>query len=416
MASNLKTKAGTVTTDNTTSTIVTGFGFQPKTVIFVVAPSAVDSGAAGQSIGFSDGTHHRCVGWGSTGGVSTTSCRLFGNATKCAVVVTTSAVSLTATCAMDADGFTLTWSANSGSAIVNYIAFGGSDLANVLVGTGTMPTVTGNLTVSGLGFTPNFVMLLSGSNTGNVASTATNARISYGAAISTTARCAHALGVRDAQTTSANVNAVSLHRSDACLVGVTAVAGVDYVADFVSFGSGQFVLNFSVAPVAANVFYYLAIGGSNLTWDIDTAARPTTASDQSRTGLSFRPDAVLWSNSDLTTLATITSTAALSLGFSDGSTSESGYATESDAIPTTAGTQQGTNPVQDADPADSSVSATLTSFNSDGWTITWGGTGAANQISSISVAGQSQSVGEMVASTQYGQIQPFSLRTQIIDY
>ena len=345
-------------------------------------------------MGFSDGTVHRLVAWGGDGGVSTSASAVNSDVFHCVIDATdahqasTNSVTspISATIAMTATGFDVTWNSAPGSGgVLNYIALGGSDLANVAIGTGTMPTTTGNSAITGLGFQPKFVMFISGSRQDSTS--AVGAHFSYGCAISSSARFAHTLGVQDGQTMSASVNGVSYHSATACLAGVTSGAALEYLADFVSMDSGGFTLNFSTAPATAYTYYYLALGGSNLKVDINTATRPTTATTQSRTGLSFKPDVAWWSNSDLTTLATITSNAISLLGASDGTNTHSLYATHNDAISTVAGTNAVAKAAQDGAPANSSVTASFTSFNSDGWTITWGGTGAANQISSVSLAG-----------------------------
>lgn len=433
MATNLKVFCGQFTcVASGTTQSVTAPGFQPKVVIFICSSSLKSGGGviappdpisssieAVMGMGFSDGTKHRLVAWGGDGGVSTSASAVDADIFNCIIDATnahqasTNSVfsPLAATIVMTATGFDVTWSSAPGAGgVLNYIALGGSDLANVAIGTGTMPTSAGNSSISGLGFQPKLVMLLSGSRTDT---SALGAHFSYGCAISSSARFVHTLGVQDGQTMSSGVNGVSYQSASACLAGVTSGAALEYLADLVSMDSGGFTINFSTAPAVSHTYYYLALGGSNLNVDIATATRPTTATAQSRTGLSFKPDVAWWSNSDLTTLATITSNAVSLLGASDGTNTHSLYATHNDAINTVAGTNAVAAAAQDGVPANSSVTASFTSFNSDGWTITWGGTGAANQISSVSLAGTT------VAQTFYDLpiiSQPVIEKLVVVDY
>lgn len=379
--------------------------FQPKVVIFfsglstVVTGTTTSSTIVGSAIGFSDGTNPRLACWNGAGGVGVTQTNSDDSDIRCIMVFDAANLGLSAnqaTISITSTGFTVNWVGGTPAAayLVDYVALGGSDISNVAIGTGTMPTSTGNSSITGLGFQPNFVMLTSISNT-LANTTVTNAHLSYGAAISSSARFAHAINVTNSASMSSSVNGVSIQRSDACLLGLTTAAAVAYVADFVSFDSGGFTLNFSTAPASAFVYFYLAIGGTNLNWDIGTAVKPTTAIAQSNTSIAFQPELVIWSNSDLTTLNSITSTAAISLGSCDGTTDECWYGTHNDAINTVAGTQTAATCVQDGAPANSSIHADFTSFNSNGWTITWNGTGSAHQISAISLAGTTASSGNI---------------------
>src|SRR5438105_2726842 len=75
MATNLNVKSGrTAVGTGSATTTVSGLGFTPKAVI-AFATARTTSGSRGtpgsQSIGFSDGTHHRYVAWAGDSGAST---------------------------------------------------------------------------------------------------------------------------------------------------------------------------------------------------------------------------------------------------------------------------------------------------------------------------------------------------------
>jgi hypothetical protein len=389
--SNLLSFVGQFAASGTSSDVITDPGFQPKVVIFFLsfATSGTNPSTNGNTvIGFSDGTNHRVVSWFAQGNNLSSSEQTMTDNAFC---LFNEAPAARGTIAMTATGFTVTWDKNATTGLlVDYIALAGSDLSNVAIGTNTMPTTAIAKATTGLGFTPNFVMLISGSQTAN-ANSVNDAHFSYGCAISSSARFAHTLAATHGATMSNGLHANSDHRTDKVLQGLTAGGAVEYAADFTSFDAGAgFTITFSTAPTSAYQFYYLAIGGTNLNWDISTATRPTTAVDQSRTGLSFQPEVAWWSESDLTTLNTVTANACWAMGASDGTNAQAISGTQTNVVTTVCGSVASANAIIDGLVA-SNVPASFTSFNSDGWTITWSGTGAANQISAVSLAGTASS-------------------------
>src|SRR5262249_53409287 len=126
---------------------ITSPGFQPKVVIFLSSGrNSPDTTHGVFGIGFSDGTNHRASNWGGNGGATTSTVITVTDDTKCIILLIDGAgnINARATCAMLSNGFRLTWTAAVSSGVVNYIALGGTDMANVSIGTNTMPTVTGN--------------------------------------------------------------------------------------------------------------------------------------------------------------------------------------------------------------------------------------------------------------------------------
>lgn len=97
------------------SNAISGFGFQPKYVEFFTATASTSA----SSVGFSDGTNHKTMWQNSSGGNGT-------NTSACIAQVITDGVNQhTATCAIDADGFTVNWTklgTTSGTCTVLYKA------------------------------------------------------------------------------------------------------------------------------------------------------------------------------------------------------------------------------------------------------------------------------------------------------
>lgn len=366
------------------TTTVSGLAFRPKVVIFTATGStfttwaSLDTGGC-ISRGFSDGTTHRATAWAGDTAVATSNVGRAFSETKCIVLLNdgTPNVANEATCAMTADGFTLTWNTVPGGAIlIGYEAFGGTDITNVAIGTATMPTTITTLDTN-VGFVGSFAMFLSGTMTTPGALTSSN--MSWGWAQSSTAECAGSISVADAQTMSANVNATSWTRSDACLIGTIGFSGLaDFVADFVTFDQGAagttFRLNFSDAPPAAYLFAYLVIKGGS--WGVGVSARPTTAIAQTVSSLAFTPNIVGFGATQAVTLNTLTVEAVSSFSAAHGVSNEFAMANyHNDVINTVVNQRNSTANVAVRELSATTAVADFTSFNANGWTITWTGAG-----------------------------------------
>ena len=373
--------AGSVAANTgSTTTTVTGLGFQPKVVIFTASIATADTWStldtpASISRGFSDGTSHRATAWAGDTAVGTTNVGKAFSETKCIVLLSngTPTVLNEATVAMTADGFTLTWNSTPAAAyIVKYEAFGGTDITNVAIGSATMPTTVTTLDTN-VGFVGDFGMFLSASLT--AAGTGTGLNMSWGWASSSTKECAGSISASDGQTMSGNVNAKSWTRDDACLTGnVTSSGIVDFIADFVTFDQGAagttFRLNFSDAPPSAYKFAYLIIKGGS--WDVGVSARPTTAIAQTVTGMAFQPNFVGFAGTQAASLNSLTQLAVSSFSAAHGTGNEFAIAAyHNTSINTVADTRKTSSNVAVRELSATTAVADFTSFNSDGWTITW---------------------------------------------
>lgn len=167
----LLAKVGSFSTGTGTGTIaITGVGFTPKAVLFWWSGRTETTDAAGSM------THNRGFGWltGSSSRACVSSRALDAAATSdvdsahrsdCCVI------SQSATGAVDgrldfsafgADGFSLNIDDSfPASYRIHYLALGGDDLTNVATGTAQLNTVTGAQAVTGVGFQPDCVLLLS---------------------------------------------------------------------------------------------------------------------------------------------------------------------------------------------------------------------------------------------------------------
>jgi len=143
--------------------IITGIGFQPKALILYTTYQTNNgfSETSHFAIGYSSGpTASRTMNMWSDernqGGTHTYAGR--GFSTK---IICLSQYGEADLVSFDSNGFTLNWNVNDepSAAMIHYTAFGGTGIS-AQVGTLTSNTTTGNQSISGIGFQPDFLMFL----------------------------------------------------------------------------------------------------------------------------------------------------------------------------------------------------------------------------------------------------------------
>ena len=355
-----------------TTTAVTGLGFIPKAIIFFAVDNTTAgldfaAGNGGMAVGFTDGTNHSYAGWSGDNNVATTNVGKSYSTTKCIGIMNdgTPTVDNEATCAFDADGFTLTWNSTPGSAwLIGYWAVGGSDITNVNVGSVAMDTDLGAQSVTGPAFQPNIVFIAHTSST--AAGTAAGVDFGFGVAVSSSKEACMAVTAADGQTMAANINAESRVSGSNTIIGLANPA-IELAADFTNFTANGFDINFSDASPSAYLFSYLVIKGGQ--WDCGTSQAPASATTQSVTGMAFQPTTMGIFGSQATALDTNTNEAKTAIGAAVSTSTESScVARHSETINTAM--NRGNENAKILSLA-STVEADFTSFNSDGWTITW---------------------------------------------
>lgn len=261
--------AGTVSSSTDTSNFsVTGLGFQPD-IVFLAVQLISGTGTANNtstiSFGVAKSSSARwCTVMRSQNAVAdANTVRGFYN-NKC-LIITSSTVASTADeydlVSMDSGGFTLSHATSSGAAwTIAYLAIKGGQWA---VGDFTQATSTGVQTsVSGLAFQP--VGILLGSAVHDTANTIVDtARMSIGAASSTTSREAIFAGDEDA---AATMKTDSYYATDKVIVLCDEAGGgaptVLAAADLSSLDSGGFSLNWTTADATARNIGYVAFGSN----------------------------------------------------------------------------------------------------------------------------------------------------------
>lgn len=192
------------------------------------------------------------------------------------------------------------------------------------VGSFAQPTSTNaSFGVTGVGFVPKVVILFCNNATAD--GSQANAHVSIGAASSTSARFGGSIESKNGQSAS------SVGFDEESTIALTIANDVPTIlvkADFVSFDSDGFTLNFSTVDANARIINYIAIGGADLTnANVGNASIPASTGNKSFTGIGFKPDALIFVNvTDYTVLPSSASdNVKLSIGFGLSSTAR-GYA------------------------------------------------------------------------------------------
>ena len=279
----LSVKAGSFTGSGSTGNqSITGVGFQPKVVLFRYNMATSTGSASDSVIGFGVGISsgdRRTSGDYSNNNVSTSSHAAWNQDTY--VIYTPSGSSRADFVSMDSDGFTINW-VTSSSMVVQYLALGGTALTNYKTGVAAAKTSTGNQSYTGVGFQPTALLVFAGKFSTSPLDQSTNGSGLFGFATSSSARGMVAWR---------NVNGTNpqqaKHRQSTQRVLSTTTNFTE--ADFVSFDSDGFTLNYNTAGGSADVFYYLALRGPH--FKVSSFNQATTTGNQSLTGAGFTPKA-----------------------------------------------------------------------------------------------------------------------------
>lgn len=192
---------------------------------------------------------------------------------------------------MDADGFTLVVDDQMPRDLrVHYLALGGDSLTNANIGrftaAGTAPV---DQDVTGVGFQPDFVLFFSGGQASDPPFAASGSRMALGAAVSSSQQGAWAgVGRNGVGTTVAG----SYSTAGECIATLNTLATlVELRADFVSFLSDGFRINWAERGSTARIFY-LALKGGN--YRVDNLLTRTDGNDIAETSFGFQPTSALF--------------------------------------------------------------------------------------------------------------------------
>jgi hypothetical protein len=326
-------KVGTFTA-STDPQSITGVGFEPKLVIIL---STLSGG-----FGAFQGVQYLIAGFGtgpslgySVGQKSFWNTVVFFKPKSIAGVRPLEVISditvggfsnnLAKIASMDADGFTLDFQQLNAAYTYNYLAIGGDDVT-VTYGQANAPTSIGQQAITGLGFEPSLLLFQNGF-TGN-----SNAGTWFGSGwVDNAGRqgvtAFHQVG-NDSITPGENDR---YQRTTNCIITMDETTGaLDGAAEFVSFDSNGFTIEWTTAPAYAAPFRWLAISGVGA--HAGALNQPGATGSQDVSGLDVDPGAVLFQSFGAVAGTTVIDHLQYSLGFATPSASGCVWSGDNDNI------------------------------------------------------------------------------------
>jgi hypothetical protein len=278
-----------------------------------------------------------------------------------------------------ANGFRLNFSDAAGTAgqVVHYIALGGTDLTDAKVGAHTVVrTTAGTEATSGVGFAPDALITLSGTNAASPSAVEDPTSFGFAARLPSITQGAVAWFDKDA---SANMSCANSARSDSCVIIPGLTAAIEGWAAMSSFGADGFTLNWLDPVSTANnrTFFYLALQGGQ--YKIGAQAAPASTGSVDYTGIGFTPKGVLFAASNMVTDNANSTTlvdSGYGMGASDGTAGGSIANSQQDGNANSMAhrshsTVRVIQLVKGTTTPTISVSAGLTSLASDQFTLNW---------------------------------------------
>ncbi|HEY47536.1 MAG TPA: DUF2341 domain-containing protein, partial [Anaerolineae bacterium] len=377
----LNSKVGTFTAlAGTGSQSVSGVGFEPKAVLFWITDRTSEGSGAYARFGrgWTDGSNQAAIAtaWDDepAGGSDSNESRdrIVTSASITLVDHNGNLLAEASTSSFDADGFTLNWTTSGGSRLVTYLALGGDTLTNVKVGGFVWPFSSMNYSETGIGFQPDAVML-AGIEMATGFGTTTRGGHGFGIALSSSDRHSDAHRWRN-NVTDVDSGSSGL-MSNRALVFADDTNTPENELDLVSMDADGFSLTKAVGlPDEQVTVIYLALEGMNI--DRGMLTQPTSTGNQSVSGLTFQPTAVLFDGGDKATVDGFEQDAEMVAGVATSSSEEASF---------WIGAQNTSSPY----PSDTSFSASrsilsytagtpasnaqaeFVSMNADGFTINW---------------------------------------------
>jgi len=289
MANGIKVGTFSANTSTGNQTVSwTGTSFTPNFVVLWTQGQTSNGKSTSSGVSFSwgmtDGTNHYSVNIAYEDGAATSNAsRQYSTTNLLKLSDHTGAID--GVCnhvSFGSQQFVIDWpsDAPTGAVQIHYLAM---ECTSVAVGTYAYSTSVTDIVVSGLGFQPNTLITLGTSQT-TADSIEANAAFFMGMATGATAESCCSFWMEDA---AANTNDARGVVTNATARGfLSAVPGVDMIADFQSFDVGGFTLNVTDAAASAHICGYAAIVVDNAI--SGTATNPTTdITEDTITGVGF---------------------------------------------------------------------------------------------------------------------------------
>lgn len=179
--------------------------------------------------------------------------------------------------------FTLNFTtANASAFLISFLAVGGSDLTNVALKSFTAPTVTGNISETGVGFKPDAMVLIGGQGTG---------------APGGTSGLGFTSGTSNQVTNSTGFDGSSIGRYERTTEAYSEINGFAVLreATLVSLDVDGFTLNFTTVTASPNATI-LAFCMKGAQFSAGSFLQPTAPGNLSITGSAFQPTGLLVSS------------------------------------------------------------------------------------------------------------------------
>lgn len=407
-----------LTGTSTGNASVTGVGFTPKVILFYGAAKPDSQGQynnARMGLGAATSSSNRWANsvvynWSSAAGTSQAARQL--STTKCFSFVGAASSTTQSTLmdadfvSMDADGFTYNLTTTDGTARrVFFVALGGSDLS-VNVGTFDIGTGTGSVSVTGVGFQSDIVMM-SSSISSTSAGSFSNATWTFGAAISSSSQFSSGWFA----STSVNPTNTKAYQIGTKVIGRMGTAGtVSMEAGFTSMDSDGFTINVTTADALARKIGYVALDGIQA--KIGTITQKTSIGTTATTGVGFTPKLLILSSVNSTssasavaggpTLGTATGVSNRSVVANDSLDANSGnHAQGNTSTALVMGHYRATGTTADSTHPTTLGEADLSSFDADGFTLNWTATDGNARESYYIAIGQSNTASSGSTGVMY---------------
>ena len=360
-----------------TQSVPHGLGITPKAIIFWTNSKTNESfsGSFQFAFGVTDGTTSRSSSAASQDGQNDSNAsRRIANA---AITIVQWGETLTAEAqwsSWDATNFTLNWTTNNATGyVIHFIAIGGNDISAKVVGW-TMPTATGNFSVTGVGFRPDVIINahVGSGYTSAVGTSQDNAGVSFGTMDFDGDQWSSEIFIVDNAGTSDTQRS---QRTSGAFQAINNGLAITKAASWVSMDANGFTMNFTTANGNAAQTYSLCLKGVNVkvgNFNKSTAAAPAS---QSVTGVGFRPNVILLSSFLDVAQANPVVNGRYGIGASDGTTEGSSTFQDTDGSNNTSvdGIDKTSKVFMKVDNNTPTINAEAdtTSLDADGFTLNW---------------------------------------------
>lgn len=324
---------------------VTGVGFQPKAVIFWLAPATADANAGNAALGFgmaASATEQTAYSSASDDTVGTSQCSIKAETTEasaCLNIESSSGVTpvmqgVAKFVTMDSDGFTVNWTtAPTAVWVVQYLALGGTDITNATVKRFTPNTTVNGTsqTVTGTGFQPDFLLFFTPVFDGGAVARGDVNWFMGAAGTDGTTLTQAAQGFHDDDAAVTMDCAEVQHSSAAIRAGTGTTSVDDFTGTIASLDTDGFHVTWTDAPASSTNrrVMYLALKGGK--YQVGLGAQKTSTGTQTYT-TAFQGTGLFTLMNPLTADAfSATGVASFAIGGSDGTNAGYGCISQNDA-------------------------------------------------------------------------------------